>query len=226
MRFLSAVGLTVLMLTGCAKSEPVLETATAVQTAPTTMARPITEPIPATSPPTAPPTTAAPPTGPTTVPVDAAGSTIVSGAVITEDEAAIKLVVEKVITAELKKNFDETFDPAPFSGTVTQTHLFAVEKFFQEVQRRNISRRPGKVLQVITHQINVAEDRQTAEAVSCDRNDIQVWDNKGTSDPADDKLEDGALGIHATGVRLVRRNNRWLVNTNIGIGVEFCDGIF
>jgi hypothetical protein len=214
MRFLPAVGLTVLMLTGCAKSEPVLETATAVQTAPTTIARPITEPIPATSPPTAPPTTAAPPT------------TIVSGAVITEDEAAIKLVVEKVITAELKKNFNETFDPAPFSGTVTQTHLSAVETFFQEVQRRNISRRPGKVLQVITHQINVAEDRQTAEAVSCDRNDIQVWDNKGTSDPADDKLEDGALGIHATGVRLVRRNNSWLVNTNIGIGVEFCDGIF
>jgi hypothetical protein len=219
-------GLGLILLAGCSTSEPIIETAT-VRIAPPTTAGPITEPLVLTIPKivkTAPPTI--PSTGPTTVPVDAAGSTLISGPTITEDEAAIKLVVGKVVKAELEKNFVTTFDPAPFEGNVTPKHLASIEAFFKKVQQRNLARKPGSITQVVTHDIEISKDGQTARAVSCDRNDIQVWDNKGNADPADDTLKDGALGVHATGMRLVRLEGKWLVESSIGIEVTFCDGIF
>ncbi len=217
----------VLLLTGCAKSEPKLETAT-IRTAPPTTVGPTTEPLVLTVPEAA---TTAPPTTTssaivTTVPGSQPASTIVTGATITEDEAAIKLVIEKVVKAELEKSYKTIFDPSPFVGLVTPPHLEAIESFFVSVQKRNLIRKPGQILQIVTHQIEVSKDGQTARAVACDRNDIQVWDTKGTLDPADDTLKDGALGTHATGMRMKRVDGTWLVDSSIGIKVTFCDGIF
>jgi hypothetical protein len=225
MRFLPAIGLTVLMLTGCTKSEPVMETATAVQTAPPTIDRPDTGPAFVTSPPTAPPTTAPPPSGPTTIPVDAAGSTIVNGAVITEDEAAIKLVVEKVTIADFTGRYNEAFDPSPFKGLIGDDYLQSLETSFNQRRNQNEIRRPGTTLQVITHRIKfTAKDR--ANAVTCNRNDIQVWDTKGTANNSDDVLLDGSLGVIAEGKMFSKVEGKWIIESATKIGDSWCASVF
>jgi hypothetical protein len=219
------VGLSLILLAGCSTSEPIIETAT-VRTAPPTTIGPITEPLVLTIPKivkTAPPTI--PSTGPTTVPVDAAGSTLISGPTITEDEAAIKLVIEKVTLADFEGRYKETFDPAPFEGKVSAKYLASLEASFKTRRALNQIRRPGTVFQVIVHKIRITS-ADKANAVSCNRNDIQVWDTKGTPDQADDSLIDGQLGLVTEGKQLSKIAGNWQIDTAAKIGGEWCEGVF
>jgi hypothetical protein len=220
------VGLSLILLAGCSTSEPIIETAT-VRTAPPTTLGPITEPLVLTIPKivrTAPPTI--PSTGPSTVPVDAAGSTLISGPTITEDEAAIKLVIEKQVRASLEARYKETFEPAPFEGIVGDQFLKDIKADFDAKRAKHEIRRPGTILQVITPRIKITDNGQKATAIQCDRNDIQVWNDKGTPDKSDDTLIDDTLGIEARGKGLSKVNGKWQVVTSEEIGATLCDGVF
>jgi hypothetical protein len=219
-------GLGLILLAGCSTSEPIIETAT-VRTAPPTTIGPITEPLVLTIPKivkTAPPTI--PSTGPTTVPVDAAGSTLISGPTITEDEAAIKLVIEKQVRASLEARYKETFDPAPFEGIVGDQFLKDIEADFNAKRAKSEIRRPGTILQVITPRIKITDNGTKATAIACNRNDIQVWNDNGNSDPTDDTMTSSELTVGAKGTGLSKINGKWLVITAETIGVKLCDGLF
>jgi hypothetical protein len=226
---LAATTALLLLLTAC--STPTVEVPSAtVKEAPVF---PVTDPVPTTEL-TTPPTTIAPTTAVTTT---AASSTVrpnipasrveQSNAFVpkTDDEIAIAYIVSEFQRRSLSQSVNRTYDSTALEDIETGKALESSRLRFEQRKRDGIYSKWGTVQQSVPYLVSV--NGPTAVAVVCERNDVAVWDSKGTETEIDDVLLDGSLGTFRLTYKLIKRGEKWLISESKG-ETEFgaCQSVF
>jgi hypothetical protein len=201
---------------GCSASTPVLETEQTVQPAPLVTVAAATVPQS-----TVPSTTVfkpAPTAGSTAVPVT-------SFPAKSEDQLKIEFVVSEYRHAYYAEIVNKTFDLTPLRKFAISPQIDTVGKTFQARRIGTTFDKWGSLQQVVTTALTF--DGTRANAFTCERNDIQVWEGKGTASPDDDLLIDGKLGTVRHRYGLERRGEQWLIFEVEDLGeLERCSGQF
>jgi hypothetical protein len=195
-----------LLAAGCSSTaEP--RVSPTVQTAPQTAAP--TTPVPTTAATTLATSTTLPPT-----------SAAVSSA--EADRAEIARILESTSREFQTQKVNRLFDGSKFPNASSQ-YVEGTREFLQEYWT---SKRAefGSVLEYRV--INISIQGDSATAVVCTRNDIQVFDSAGTETPADDTLVDGSLDVRGASYQLERSADAWTIADTIEGDSSPCQSAF
>jgi hypothetical protein len=168
---------------------------------------------------TTPVTTVAPTTS-TTTPT---ATTIAATSLKSEDELKIEYVITEYNRRDFKERVDRTFDIAVYGDLIAGDQLAATKRALEKRKGSTRLVLPGTITEAITIDIVITADSATATA--CKRNDLQVWDSKGTPDRTDDTLIDGTLLIERESYGLQKRGDSWAI-TQSGKAVGDCSSAF
>jgi hypothetical protein len=109
----------------------------------------------------------------------------------------------------LERKVNRTFDIKVYEGLIEGKKL---ENVKAAIEKRKVSTRytlKGTILETIVIETTITGD--TAVAISCERNDLQVWEGQGTPEKSDDVLADGSLLVEALRNELQRRGDSWVI---------------
>jgi hypothetical protein len=186
-------------------------------------AEPRVSPTVQTAPQTAAPTTPVPPTAATTVATSTTRTPTSAAASSAEaDRAEIARVLEATDREYQAQRVLRLFDASKYEYA-TESFVADNQALLTEywaVKRAEF----GSVLEYRVIEVQVDGDK--AIALSCVRNDIQVFNTAGTTDLGDDRLIDGNLTTSGQLFTLERRNGSWLVSDAIEGDTSQCQSAF
>jgi hypothetical protein len=202
MRKPAAIGLALMLMTGCSTSEPAVVGATALQTAP-----PTTEPPPTTPPP--PPSTLPSTTIPVTTTLPAGtGSTSLKS----EDELKIEYVIGEFKKRDWNEQVNRTFDIKVYDGLIEGKQLANTQRALAKRKASSEYVLPGTIQEAVVVETSI--ESNMAKAIACQRNDQQVWEGNRTPDKSDDKLIDGSLAVFRISYELTKRGDSWNITNS------------
>ena len=153
-----------------------------------------------------------------------AGSTTIPAASLkTEDELKIEYVITEFNRRDWNEKVNRTFDIKAYDGLIEGKQL---ENVKQALAKRQASTRyilHGTILETIVMKTTITGE--TAIGIACERNDLQVWDSKGSVDKADDVLIDGSTLVQQISYELQKRGDSWLITQSLVANGD-CSGVF
>jgi hypothetical protein len=217
MRRFVVVGLMVggLLVSGCSGSKPV-QGAQSLQTAPPDSPPEVTSPS----------ETVAAPLPSTSVAVSSVvvSSVAVASSVLkSKDELQIEYVVGEFRRRYWEQIINRTFDESVFDELSEGDQLAANKQSFDQRRTSTKYSKRGTIERGVV--VSTEIDGDIAKAISCNQNDIQVWDGKGTDSPADDVLVDGELDTGAKKYTLRKRGETWRIFASQDVQVD-CSSAF
>jgi hypothetical protein len=221
---LAATTALLLMLTAC--STPTVEVPSAtVKEAPVIAVTdpPVTEP-------TTPPTTLPPITveATTTVrPNVPASRAEPSNAFVpkTDDEIAIAYIVSEFQRRFVEQEVNRTYDAGSLSDILINPGYQFIETQYAVSKKKGFYSRWGTVQQSVAVSMKVASE--SATAVACERNDVQVWDSKLTEDKSDDSIVDGSLAVFRLTYLFAKRGEKWFISrATVESKLGICGSVF
>jgi hypothetical protein len=209
------------MFGGCSSSTPEVVGAQSLRTVP-----PVTEPAETlastVSSSLAASTTVVATTSVSSMPVSSVGSSV-APVLKSEDQLKIEYVV-----GEFRKRFwdqiiDRTFDVSVFDELSEGDQLVANRRSFDGRKDGTKYSKRGSVERGVV--ISTLIEGEIATAVSCNQNDIQVWDSKGTDNLDDDILLNGDMGTRAKQHKLRKRGDSWKIFSSQDVEAD-CSSAF
>jgi hypothetical protein len=203
MRRFVVVGVVVsgLLVSGCSGSKPV-QGAQSLQTAPPD------------SPPevTSPPETVAATLPSTSV---AVSSVVVSSVAVpssvlkSEDELQIEYVVGEFRRRSWEQIINRTFDASVLDNLSEGDQATANKRSFEGRRTRTKYSKRGSLERSVVIKTDIEGD--IATAVSCEQNDVAVWEGNGTEATSDDVLVDGSVTLEKIQYTLRKRGESWKI---------------
>jgi hypothetical protein len=189
---------------GCSGSTPEVQSVQSLRTAP-----PVSEPALTTPPEILPLTSVAV----SRVAISSVDSTVTGSTVLEKFKSEDELKIEYVISEFRRRYWDQiinrTFETSPLDELSEGDQIVANKRSFDERRKAPKYSKSGTIQRVIV--IRTAIVSNNATAISCEQNDIQVWDGKGTADEADDVLLDGELIMNKQRYDLQKRGDLWKI---------------
>jgi hypothetical protein len=167
------------------------------------------------------PSTAAPTTRSSTAPAET--TTIAAASLKSEDELKIEYVITEFNRRDWAERVNRTFDIKVYDGLIEGRKL---ENVKQALANRKASTRytlPGTILETVVVETKITGDG--AVSISCERNDLQVWESSGTTDKSDDALVDDSLLIERLNNELQKRGDSWVITRTTDADGD-CSAVF
>jgi hypothetical protein len=139
-----------------------------------------------------------------------------------------ELQIESVIV-EFRRRFWEqivnrTFDVAALNELTSGEQTDANRLAFDLQSAGTKYSKPGKIQRVVVIKTEIQGD--VATVISCEQNDIRVWDGKGTEDTSDDLLLDDSVTQRQLQYSMQKIGESWKISGSLFGGEADCSSVF